>query len=77
MRFKDTDCIYRRWNSTTAMCYKNRMRCSICDNKSVCEKDYAGNKYKIKMIKYAVLKTYANIGTKGLDKYLKEFVRNL
>lgn len=69
----DAQRMYMRWNPTTAMCYKHRMKCSICHNSFICERYGEANKYKIKMIKYAVLKTYANIGTRGIEKYLRAF----
>lgn len=70
---KDIDCIYRKWNEITALCYSRKMVCKGCNNAWACaqtDNKGTGNKYKIRMIKYAVLKTYANIGTKGLEKYL-------
>lgn len=64
--------MYMHWNPTTAMCYAVKMQCSICRNNDICTKIELKDSYGMRMVKSAVLKTFANIGTQGLDKFLKE-----
>lgn len=65
------DFSYTKWNPTTALCYHNNLCCENCSNKQVCNSyDYAYNEYKIKPIKYAVIKTYQNIGKANYRQYL-------
>lgn len=71
---KDSDCLYRKWSEITAICYSRKMICEGCENVLACEyseKHGKRNKYKIRNIKYAVLRIYANIGTKGLERYFE------
>lgn len=65
---RDSASMYRSWNYTTACCFKYKTDCKICPNKIVCAKytKPVGN-YYIHPVKYATLKTYANIGLEGYE----------
>lgn len=68
---------YQTWNTITAECYNNKMKCSICCNREECSIEAIHqNPYKIANIKYAVLMTYANIGDHGIDLYLTKLDKN-
>ena len=64
---------FKRWNYTTACCFKYKTKCADCPNCIVCEmySDLGKNKYNIHPIKYATLMTYSNIGVKGLEEAYK------
>lgn len=61
--------MYRHWNYTTACCFLHKTNCEKCPNKIVCAqiKRPVGD-YKIHPVKYATLKTYANIGLEGFKR---------
>ena len=63
---------YRYWTTLTAFCFERGCKCEGCCELNVaCRvKPLHTNPYKIKPVKYAALKTFANIGTKGLDDAL-------
>lgn len=63
---------YHYWTPITAFCFERKCKCEGC-----CELNVAcrvnptrENQYNIKPVKYAALKTYANIGLKGFDEAL-------
>ena len=62
--------LYQKWNNTTATCFHYKTNCEICPNAEACELSNDDNKYQIKQIKFSTLMTYANIGKKGLNKYI-------
>lgn len=69
--------MYRHWNYTTACCFLHKTKCELCPNEIVCSKiNKPVGDYYIHPIKYATLKTYANIGVKGLDKFLGKEEKN-
>lgn len=63
---------FQNWNYTTACCFKFKTHCEYCPNRVVCKlySDSSSNPYKIHPIKYAMLMTYSNIGTEGLNDAL-------
>lgn len=61
--------LYMKWTPTTAMCYRAKMQCDVCNNSYVCLNIGLKDKKGVPIIKTATLKTFANIGTKGLEKY--------
>ena len=63
---------FQKWNYTTACCFKYKTHCIDCPNHVVCElySDSSSNSYHIHPIKFAMLMTYANIGTEGLEDEL-------
>ena len=63
---------FQKWNYTTACCFKYKTHCIDCPNRVVCEmySDSSKNSYHIHPIKFAMLMTYANIGTEGLEDEL-------
>ena len=63
--------MYQKWNGTTATCYYYKMICKHCPNERTCKQmSDKMNRYGIRQVKYATLMTYANIGKKGLERYL-------
>ena len=75
MRFSANEqlaALYRRWNKTTALCYTRHMACKGCPNREICMSHPINNRYHIPQIKYAVLMTFAQIGTKNLKYYIEE-----
>ena len=62
--------LYQKWNNTTATCFHYKMNCKICSNIEACKLSDDDNKYRIKQVKFSTLMTYANIGIKGLSRYL-------
>lgn len=55
--------MYQHWNNLTKTCYENNMVCTDCINKEVCSIEaWNKNPYGIKNIKYAVIRTLAEIG---------------
>ena len=70
---RDTSSMYKQWNYTTACCFKYKTNCDKCPNTIVCSRHthWVGD-YKIHPVKYATLKTYANIGRKGIEQFLEE-----
>ncbi len=65
---------FTRWTEDTATCYFNRMQCSICANKTACDigdRNFkkVGEMYGLRKIKEAVLRIYANIGLKGIERF--------
>lgn len=64
--------LYQKWNHTTATCFYYKMICKNCPNQDVCMLGNASNQYHIKQTKYSVLMTFANVGKKGLKRYLLE-----
>lgn len=62
--------MYQKWNGTTATCYHYHMICKNCPNEETCKLSDVTNRYRIRQVKYATLMTYANIGKKGLERYL-------
>ena len=66
---------YEQWTPLTAECFERDMSCEGCPNESVCilgEQYYRNAKrfYNMRHTKYAVLKTFAQYGYKGLEKYI-------
>ena len=63
MRYDENSNLYKRWNNTTICCYKHNMICEKCPEKYItCNiKTDINNKYGMKPIRYAVLKTIVNI----------------
>ncbi len=66
------DRTFQHWNYTTACCFKYKTHCVDCPNRVVCElyADASNNTYKIHPIKFAMLMTYSNLGTEGLNDAL-------
>ena len=59
----DKEHMFKHWNSLTKTCYKQGMICDGCPNKYLCDiEPWNRNPYRMKNIKYAVLRTLRNIG---------------
>ena len=58
---------YHCWTVITAFCFERKCKCEGCSELNVgCKvKPIHTNPYHIKPVKYAALKTYANIGLEG------------
>ena len=68
---------FQSWNATTAECYMNKLNCDKCPSKKNCQIEVMyKNPYNIPNIKYAVLMTYSNIGTKGIGRYFTKLEKN-
>ena len=63
---------YMRWTTKTAFCFERKCRCEGCCEANLdCRiKPIHPNIYHMKPIKYAALKTFANIGYKGYQDVL-------
>lgn len=63
---------YTRWTPLTAFCFERGCRCKGCCELNVaCKTQHGFNPYGIKMVKYAAIKTFANIGLKGYEGMLE------
>lgn len=73
IRTRDSLEMYKQWNYTTACCFKHKCKCDRCPNVIVCSQitNPVGD-YKIHPVKYATIKTYANIGLKGYKRAFTE-----
>lgn len=59
----ENNSVYRHWTNLTRTCYKQKMNCTDCQNRIICSiEPWNLNPYGIKNIKYAVIRTLANIG---------------
>lgn len=75
--FSQTARSFQSWNATTAECYINKLNCNKCPSKKDCQiKVMHKNPYNIPNVKYAVLMTYANIGTEGIELYFTKLAKN-
>lgn len=55
--------VYFHWTPITKLCYSRQMNCEGCPNDYVCSLPvWNKNPYGIRNIKYAVMRTIANIG---------------
>ena len=61
---------YTHWTTLTAFCFEREMKCKGCSEAYFCERKPFNNDYGMKLLKYAALQTYANIGLKGFEEAL-------
>lgn len=69
--------LYKKWNLSTYICWKNNCDCSNCEQSCICDSYVPMVKipYGLKAMKYAVLKTKENVGLKGIEEYENEYER--
>ena len=59
---------YRYWTSRTAFCFERKFKCKDCSEFSYCNRQPSNNDLGLKSLKFAALRTFANIGLEGFNE---------